>query len=1063
MTGVSVKGRLTKILICAGVAFTALLTISSMAFAEVDEKYFEALEYRLVGPFRGGRSTAVAGDSHNPLTFYMGATGGGLWVTHNAGQSWENISDGQFKVGSIGAIAVAASDPNVIYVGTGSAGIRGVSASTGDGVYRSTDKGKTWVNVGLPNSRTISAIVVHPTNPDLLYVAVQGSSWGPTEDRGIYRSKDGGEAWEKILYVNETTGASDIVLDVTNPRILYTAMWDHQRKPWEIRSGGEGSGIHKSTDGGETWQEINEGLPEEMGKIGVAVSPANPERVFAIVEAENKKGGLYRSDNGGKSWTLINGDRPLYSRSWYYMHVFADPRDENTVYVLDSAAFKSIDGGKTFEGFAQAVHGDHHGLWINPDNPDIIVNANDGGGTVTVDGGASWSRQDNQPTAQMYRVNADHGYPYKIYGGQQDNSSVAIYSRGPDGGIGREDYHSVGGCESAHVAFDPDNPRYVYAGCYLGIISEYDQETGLERDITLDPTLGAGVSPKERDYRFNWNAPIVVSSHDPSVIYYAGNVLFKSTDRAETWVPISPDLTRDDEEHQGPMGGPITNEVSEHYNTIFALAESPHDANTIWAGSDDGLVHITRDGGESWENVTPRRLGEVIINSIEASPHNPGTAYVVATGYKNNDHTPMIFKTTDYGTRWTKLSDGIPEDEFVRVVREDTVREGLLFAGTERGVHISFDGGDSWQSFQKNLPAVPVTDMKINGNDLVLSTQGRSFWVMDDISPLREVDDELEDQAVYLFKPQDAFYFNTVGMVYSNPVSNPEDGVYFHFAVNNLEDAGQLTLEILDQDGEVVRTFKSEVEGEDADDKIETFEAKEGLNRFVWDYAAKPLKPLEGYFNYLQFFGTYIMPPGAYTVRLSHGDESTEYPFTVHQDPRSPIPEFMKGEQYTITNGLYGMISDLHQAISDLKMVKGQAEAKLDLADKAALPDELIEAGETLVENIDAWIETLLSPERSNFQDALNWPDQYLDYLHATFGSIFSAVPPLNRNQIEKYEELKARYPEVIGEFERIIAEDLGAFNILYGELGLPAILIPGEKQEDQPTKETETEESEDQ
>ncbi|MCH8081202.1 MAG: hypothetical protein IID52_02310 [Proteobacteria bacterium] len=1062
MTEVSVKGRLTRILICAGVVFTALLTISGTALAEVDEKYFEALEYRLVGPFRGGRSTAVAGDVHNPLTFYMGATGGGVWVTHNAGQTWDNISDGQFNVGSIGAIAVAPSDPNVIYVGTGSAGIRGVSVSTGDGVYRSTDKGKTWKNVGLANSRTISAIVIHPANPDLLYVAVQGSSWGPTEERGIYRSKDGGETWENILYVNDTTGASDIVMDPANTRILYAGMWDHLRRPWEIRSGGEGSGLHKSTDGGDTWETINEGLPELIGKTGVSVS-ANPDRIYAIIEAEDKKGGLYRSENGGEDWTLINDDRRLYQRAWYYTHVFADPVDENTVYVLDAGASKSIDGGKSFESFAQDVHGDHHGLWINPGNTDFMINANDGGGTVTVDGGKTWSRQDNQPTAQFYRVNADHGYPYKIYGGQQDNSSVAIYSRGPDGGIGRDDYGSVGGCESAHVAFDPDNPRYVYAGCYLGLLSEYDQETGLTRGISLLPHIGAGVSPSERAYRFNWNAPIIVSSHDPNVIYYAGNVLFKSTDRAENWEVISPDLTRDDEAHQGPMGQPITNEVAEHYNTIFALVESPHDAGVLYVGSDDGLVNITRDGGATWQDITPRRLGEVMINSIEVSPHTPGTAYLVATGYKNNDHAPMIFKTTNYGARWTNISDGIPEHEFARVVREDTVRPGLLFAGTERGVHISFDGGKTWQPFQQNLPAVPVTDIKVNGNDLVLATQGRSFWVMDDISSLRAHNEAMEEANITLLDPADAAYFNTVGQVYRNPVQNPEDGVYIHFAINDVEAAGEMTLEILDESGDVIRTYLTE--GEEETD-FETFEAVEGMNRLVWDYSGEPVKPLEGYFNYANFSPSYLMPPGNYSVRLSYGEESQQQSFTVSDDPRSPIPGFMKGEQNELVLDLYKRIYELHENILDLQLVKAQVQEKLDLPDDIGMPGSVVEAGEDLIENIDAWIATLINKERTNFQDSLNWGDKYLDLLHWTYISFQSEVPPLNRNQVSEYHNLVGQWDDIVAGRDRIIAEDIVNFNALYSEKEIPALIMPGvlpeEPETDDTTKE-ETEESEDQ
>ncbi len=1045
-------GKVSQSVLLLSLALGFAPTTPSIALAEVDEKYFDPLEYRLVGPFRGGRSTAVAGHASDPMTYYMGATGGGVWVTHNAGQTWENISDGQFNVGSIGAIAVAPSDANVIYVGTGSAGIRGVSVSTGDGVYRSTDKGKTWTNVGLPNSRTIASIVVNPSNPDIVFVAVQGSSWGSTEDRGVYRSKDGGDNWEKVLYVNETTGASDIVIDTTNPRILYAGMWDHQRAAWEIRSGGEGSGLHKSTDGGDTWETINEGLPELMGKTSVSVS-ANPDRLYAIIEAEDKKGGLYRSEDAGESWSLINSERKIYQRSWYYIHVFADPQDENTVYALDAGAFKSIDGGKTFQGFAHAVHGDHHGLWINPDNTDFIINANDGGGTVTVDGGDSWSRQDNQPTAQFYRVNADNMYPYKIYGGQQDNSTVAIYNRGPDGGIGRDDYGSVGGCESAHVAFDPDNPRYVYAGCFLGLFNEYDQETGLARSVALLPHIGAGQSPSERDYRFNWNAPVLVSTHDPSVIYYAGNVLFKSTDRAQNWEVISPDLTRDDEEHQGPMGSPITNEVSEHYNTIFAVAESPHDANTIYVGSDDGLVNVTRDGGATWEEITPRGLGEIIINSIEVSPHTPGTVYVVATGYKVNDHTPRIYKSTNYGGRWKNISDGIPDGEFARVVREDTVRAGMLFAGTERGVHISFDGGDSWQPFQKNLPAVPVTDLKVNGDDLVLSTQGRAFWVMDGLAVIRGHNQAMEDDNVTLLDPVDVAYFNTTGQVYRNPVQNPDDGVYINFAVNDVEAAGDMTLEIVDASGDAVRTFVTN----DEDSDFDTFEVSEGMNQFVWDYSGEPLKALEGFFNYANFSRSYLLPPGDYSVQLSYGeDERQQQGFTVSQDPRSPIPEFMKGQQGEVVLDIYKRIYELHESIADLQLVQSQINEILDLPDEVNIPNAVVEAGEGVNEAIDEWIGGLINKERTGFQDALNWGDKYLDLLHWTWLTFQSDIPPLSQNSYADYQDMLTEWDGILAERDRILAEDVANFNTLYSESAIPAVVLPGvlPEEEDEPEEE---------
>lgn len=1056
LSAVRLWARLFLLALVSAFLFSAA---TPSAYAQINEKFFEALEYRLVGPFRGGRVTAVAGVASDPHTYYMGATGGGVWVTHNAGRTWENISDGQFNVGSIGAIAVATADPNVIYVGTGTSDIRGVAASHGDGVYRSTDRGRTWTNVGLSDSRQISAIVVHPGNPDVVWVAAQGSPWAPSEQRGVFKSTDGGASWQKVLYINETTGAADLVIDATNPRILYAAMWDHQRTPWEIRSGGEGSGIHKSTDGGASWQKLEGGLPELTGKIGLAVSPANPDRVWAIVEAEGKKGGLYRSDDGGSSFSHINGARTLHARAWYYMHVFADPTDENTVYVQNTQAHKSIDGGKTFTPFATQVHVDHHDMWINPDNPSIVIDGNDGGATITLDGGKTWSSQYNQPTVQFYRVNADHGFPYKIYGGQQDNSTVAIYSRGPDGGIGVGDYHAVGGGESAYVAFDPDNPRYVYAGSYLGFITEYDQETGFERSLKLDPTLGFGVPPKEREYRYNWNAPIIVSAHDPSVAYYGANVVFRTNDRGVTWQAISPDLTRDEEDKQGPMGRPITNEVSENYNTLATLAESPHDLNVLWAGSDDGLVHVTRDGGATWQDVTPRGPGEALVNAIEPSPHSPGTAYAVITRYKFNDFRPMIFKTTDYGRRWENIAGGLPEGEFARVVREDPVREGLLFAGTETGIHVSFDGGRSWQRFQKNLPNVPVTDLKVNLGDLVVSTQGRGFWVMDDISPLRSLTGEAREADLLLFAPREAVFFNTLDNVAPDGVENPPEGAWLYFTVAEPEEAGEIAIEILDADGAVVRIFKSKTGDGEEESEFETFEAKQGLNRLVWDLTAEPVKPLEGHFTYIAFFGVHTVPPGDYTVRLSAGEASQSQPLTVRQDPRTPYSEAEARESEALAFEAYEKVRKLHDAVLDIKVVKEQAEAKVALARKAGLPDELKEKGEALVEAIDEWIGTLLSTEREGFQDALNWPDRYLDDLHAAYAFAASITPPATEQQVENIRAVLDQWDDVMAGRDRILEEELAAFNAAYDELDLPAIVVPKEKQDapEEPQAEAET------
>ncbi|MEE8117067.1 MAG: glycosyl hydrolase, partial [Gemmatimonadales bacterium] len=676
-----------------------MLTTSALHAQRIDPVYdttlYHAMQWRNIGPFRGGRSVAVAGVTSDPNTYYFGGAGGGVWKTEDAGESWRNISDGFFRTSSVGAITVAESDPNVIYVGMGEHAVRGVTTSHGDGIYLSTDAGKTWTHVGLERTRAISRIRVHPRDPDLVYVAAQGAPYGPTEDRGIYRSSDGGKTWEKILYVSETAGASDLSMNPSNPRVLYAAFWDHLRRPWVVRSGGEGSGIYKSTDGGDTWEQLTDGLPELMGKTSVAVSPANRERVWAIIEAE--RGGLYRSSDAGKTWRRVNSDRVLRARAWYYVEVFADPQDEETVYVLNAPVMKSLDGGRNFNRVS-TPHGDNHDLWINPTDNRILINANDGGANISFNGGRSWSSQRNQPTAQFYRVNTDNQFPYRVYGGQQDNSTVAIAGRTADGSIDWKDWHAVGGCESAHVAFDPDDPSLVYAGCYQGQINEWDARTNTSRAIMAYPYLGLGMEPKDMRYRFNWNAPIVVSPHNPDVVYHAGNVLLRTQDRGMTWREISPDLTRDEEERQGAGGEPITNEGAggEVYNTIMYVVESPHEAGTIWVGSDDGLVHLTRDAGANWVDVTPDDVGEAMINAIEVSPHDPAAAYIAVTRDKFNDFTPHIYRTRDYGDAW------------VRVVREDPVRRGLLYAGSETGVYVSFDDGDHWQSLQLNLPVTPI-------------------------------------------------------------------------------------------------------------------------------------------------------------------------------------------------------------------------------------------------------------------------------------------------------------------------------------------------------------------
>jgi photosystem II stability/assembly factor-like uncharacterized protein len=1039
----------------------ALALLPALVFAQeaadeypVDPKLYQAMEWRNIGPYRGGRSVAVAGVPGRPRTFYMGSTGGGVWKTTDGGTTWKNVSDGFFGTGSVGAIAVAPSDPNVVYVGMGEAPVRGVTSSHGDGVYRSTDAGKTWTHLGLEKTRQISRIQVHPEDPDLVFVAAQGNQWKPTPERGIYRSTDGGATWTLVLHVDEGTGASDLSMDPTNPRILYAAFWTHRRKPWQIVSGGKGSGLFKSTDGGETWTRLTKGLPEMMGKVGVAVSPANPERVWAIIEAD--EGGLYRSDDAGKTWTRVNKNRLLRARSWYYTAVTADPLDAETVYVMNAPLLRSTDGGRTFRT-VRTPHGDNHCLWINPNDNRTMINCNDGGANVSFNAGRTWSTQANQPTAQFYRVITDNRFPYWVYGGQQDNSSVAIASRTMDAGIGREDWHGVGGCESAFPAFDPDAPRFVYAGCYQGIITEYDSETQLTRNVMAYPYLGLGSDPKDLKYRFNWNAPIVVSPHDPNVIYHAGNVVLKSEDRGQSWTEISPDLTRNEPEKQGKGGAPITNEAAgaETYNTIFYLAVSPHEAGTIWAGTDDGLVHLTRDEGRTWTNVTPEGIGEALINAIEISPHDPATAYLAVSKYKFGDYTPHVFRTTDYGRHWKRLVDGLPEEAWVRVVREDPGRKGLLYAGTELGLFISFDDGEHWQPFQRNLPVVPITDLTIRNDDLVAATQGRAFWILDDLTPLHQIDDAVAEADAFLFAPRPAYRTGGSNPNVPGQGKNPPNGVLLHYVLPEAPDSGAVavTLEILDGD-EVIRTVEPKKDGGASAPRpggpapSAGLTTKPGMNRYVWDFRREAVTRVPGLFTFGSLAGPRVAP-GAYTARLIAGGDTLTQTFEVRPDPRVETTPEQWRELTAVLDDIRDTVDDLHQAVIRMRKVRDQVNDLVDLTSEHAEADTLAALGKTVKEAITAWEETLVQPKQQTFQDVINFPNRLNAQFLNLMNLIDGAGPPVTQGARARLADLQAEWAERRAEMARIVAEDVAAFNALFESLGIPAVIVPEMPDED--------------
>ncbi len=1034
---------------------------AALAAGGIPEELYQAMEWRLVGPYRGGRVTAVAGVPSRPHTFYMGATGGGVWKTENAGHTWTNVSDGFFNTASIGAVAVSESDPNVVYAGTGESPIRGVTTSHGDGVYKSTDAGKTWTHLGLEATRQIAKVRVHPKDSDVVYVAAQGNPWGANPERGVYRSRDGGAGWKLVLAVDSDTGAVDLSMDPSNPRILYAATWDHRRRPWFVRSGGPGSGLYKTVDGGDTWTKLENGLPELTGKIGVAVA-ADPERIYAIVEAED--GGLYRSDDAGESWQRLNSTRVIQARAWYYNHIVADTVDEDTVWVLNVPLMKSIDGGKTFEA-VKTPHGDHHDQWIHPEDPRIMINGNDGGATVTLDGGETWSTLMNQPTAQFYRVATDARFPYFIYGGQQDNSTIAIASRSPRGGIGAESWYPVGGGESAHIAFDPADPRLIYATSINATVDEYDAATGAVRSIRPYPEYVFGRDATNHKYRTNWNAPVAVSPHDSAVLYYGTQVLLESTDRGVSWRQISGDLTRDEADKQGPGGGPITNEQAgaEFYNTIFYVAPSPHEPGVIWVGSDDGLVHLTRDGGESWSDVTPEGAGEAHVNSIEVSPHDPATAWIAVAGYKMNDFTPKVYRTRDYGASWDRRVEGLPGDTFVRAVREDPDRQGLLYAGTETGVFVSFDGGGRWQSLQLELPEVPITDLAIRDQDLVAATQGRGFWVLDDLTPLHQMAADLAVADLHLFTPRDAYRLPSSGG-FGGPPShtgkNPPAGAVIYYTLKDVPEE-PITLEILDASDAQVRTFSSEERARDRcawenteprnRKTIKLPGVKPGMNRWVWDLRREPLHCIAGIRLFRGWQGARVVP-GSYTARLTAGGQVRTAAFEVLPDPRREIPpeggrteqghaqDFAELDRHLaeVTALFDGMMT----AVDAARRARSQIEERLELAaDHAAA--ELREAARQLIERITAWEESVVQPRHETYDDDINWPNMLDVQTAFLISDADAAGVPVTEGAKRRLADVEARWSELAGELDAIRGDGVRTFNARLAELDVPVVYMP--------------------
>ena len=1037
------------------VATLSLLALPSVAVAQrnrptpsvapappPDVNLLNGLAWRNVGPFRGGRATTITGVPGQPLVYYMGATGGGIWKTDDAGANWRPIADGQLKMGSVGALALAPDDPNVLYAGMGEAPVRGVSSSWGNGIYKTTDAGKTWNHLpGLRESRTIARVIVHPKNSDLVYVAVQGSRWGPSRDRGVHRSLDGGKTWKLLLTGDSLTGPSELTMDPTNPRVLYASMWDHQRLPWHVRSGGPGSGIWKTTDGGDTWTRLAKGLPGLMGKIGVAVSATLPSRVWAIVEAE--QGGLYRSDDGGDSWRLVNSDRVLHARPWYYMRVTADPTNADVVYVINAPVMKSIDGGKSFTTLPD-VHGDNHDLWINPANPMNLAKADDGGAAISFTGGVTWSSIMNQPTAQFYRVSVDNQYPYWLYSGQQDNSSVAMPNAVMGPGIGNEEFHSAGGCESAHVAFDVANPRYLYGNCYGGIISEYDRVLKTDRNVMAYPYLGLAEPSNLTKYRWNWSSPIVTSSHDRKVIYHGSNVVFRSADRGQSWVAISPDLTRNDRTKQGAGGGPITNEGAggEVYGALYYLAESPHDASVLWAGTDDGLVQVTRDGGTTWNNVTPKGLPESLINMIEVSTFDPATAFMAVSRHKWNDNTPHVFKTTDYGASWTRLVTGFQDGDPVRVVREDPTVRNLLYAGTETGFFVSYDGGLAWQRLQLNLPHVPVTDIRVHQDDLVIATEGRAFWILDDIAPIRNLIAAGGTTGLTLFQPRTTVRteLGSNGTVPGMGKNAPQ-GALISFWAPTLDTATIAKLEILDAQNAVVRTFATDAKPAEGG----KLTLKSGFNRVIWDLRREPPTRLAGVFG--AEAGTaatgYRVAPGRYQARLTIGKEIAAKSVDVVADPRTnPSPADIRGQQEALARA-YERIDEIHRRIITLRSIRDQVKALTDRTTGQPDGDSVATAGRALTAAIDSVEGVMINARARTFQDVINFRnglnDQYLNLVAAIDGT----DAPVTVGMRTRFDDLEKEWAPIAARVRQIIGGDVERFNATIRARNVPAVIVP--------------------
>ena len=945
------------------------------------------LKWRSIGPYRGGRASSVTGVIGKPKTFYMGATGGGVWKTIDGGQTWKNVSDDYFG-GSIGAVAVSKSDPNTVYVGTGEQTVRGNVSPGYGGFWKSEDAGETWKKLNLDIDQVqVGRIKIHPKNPNIVFIAIMGDLFKNSNNRGVYKSINGGNTWKKTLFSNERSGAVDISFESDNPRVMYASTWNIRRTPYSLESGGEGSAIWKSIDEGETWKNIskNPGLPSGIwGISGVAVSPVSSNIVYALIE--NKNGGLYKSIDSGKSWKLINSDRNLRQRAWYYTRIYADTKNENRVYIMNVAFWRSEDGGKTFERY-RTPHGDHHDLWIDPDNNQRMIVADDGGAQISNDDANNWSTYMNQPTAQYYRVTTDNSFPYNILVAQQDNSTQRVPHRVNSGSITERDWESSAGGESAHLAAKPDNPNIVYGGSYDGHLSRLDHNTGERRVVDVWPNNPMGHGAEDMKYRFQWNFPIFFSPHNPNKLYTTSNRFHVTTNEGQSWNVISPDLTRNESEKLGPSGGPITkdNTAVEYYATIFAACESPYEKDLLWAASDDGLIHVSKDGGDNWENVTPSNApNHIMWNSVEPDPFIKGGLYIAGTLYKTGDYRPYLYKTKDYGKTWIKITNGIPSNFFSRVLRADPKRQGLLYSGTESGMFISFDDGSSWNSFQLNLPLVPITDLAIKNDNLIASTQGRSLWIIDDLTPIHQITKKIEDSNFHIFSPIDSYRMGNPGWGgSSNAGQNHHNGVEIFFNINKelIKDSSNISLEFLDNKKQLIKKYSNT-------DKKNQLKINGGKNSFVWNMRYNDAKDFDGLIMWAANLRGPKAAPGSYFVRLNINENSIEKSFNILKDPRSNSSIEDLKNQFDFLMSIRDKVTSIHETIIQIKSTRKQLNDLKHKLDENH--NELRKDINDVVNKITKIEKTLYQTKNRSGQDPLNFPIKLNNKL-AHLASIASA------------------------------------------------------------------------